>query len=113
MIRWDEKEKNIDVFRYYKALIALRKSSALFRIRTCEELDGKLHFHGGDPICFELNGGGECYFVVLNRHCEDRWVNLPGGKFYKRLDENGRPDYRCFEGGVQIPRISCAVFKRL
>jgi pullulanase len=113
-IRWDEKEKNLDVFKYYKALIALRKSSPLFRMRTSEELDEKLHFHDrGDVIAWELCGDGETYFAVLNRNCEDRWVNLPGGRFYKRLDENGRPDYSYFEGSVCIPRISCAVFKKL
>jgi pullulanase len=114
MIRWDEKEKNLDVFMYYKALIALRKSSPLFRMRTSEELDRNLHFHNcGDSIGFELNGGEECYFIVLNPNREERWVNLPRGKFYKRLNENGKPDYTKYENSALIPRISCAVYKRL
>jgi pullulanase len=113
-IRWDEKEKNYDVFLYYKALIALRKSSHLFRMRTSEELDRMLHFHEcGDVIAYELADENECYFLVLNRHHEERWVNLPYGRFYKRLDDCGVPDYGIYEGNIRIPRISCAVFKRI
>ncbi|MGN0633471.1 MAG: type I pullulanase [Oscillospiraceae bacterium] len=116
MIRWDEKEKNFDIFTYYKALIALRRSSPLFRMRTSEQLDSRLFFHDrGELIAYELsdNESGENYFIIINRFCEDRWADLPGGVYYKRLDENGRPDYRRFSGSVMIPRISCAVFKRL
>lgn len=114
MIRWVNKENNIDIFKYYKALIALRKSSALFRLRTSEELDERLHFlNAGDLIAYELKGGEECYVIALNPYGDDRWVNLPNGGFYKRLDDGGRPDYSRYEGGVQIPRISCAVFKRI
>lgn len=114
MIKWEDKEKNLDVFMYYKALIALRKSSRLFRMRTSEELDAHLHFHNaGDIIAYELSDEQEYYFIVLNHRSEDRWVNLPGGRFYKRLDAVGKPDYSYYEGNVQIPRISCAVFKRL
>lgn len=114
MIRWEDKEKNLDVFMYYKALIALRKSSRLFRMRTSEELDAHLHFHNsGDIIAYELADGHECYFIALNPRAEDRRVNLPNGRFYKRLDDGGKPDYSYYEGNVQIPRISCAVFKRI
>lgn len=114
MIKWEDKEKNLDVFMYYKALIALRKSSPLFRMRTSEELDAHLHFYNaGDIIAYELADESECYFIVLNQRTEDRWVNLPNGRFYKRLNDIGKPDYKYYEGNVQIPRISCAVFKKV
>lgn len=114
MIRWEQKAENIDVFEWYKALIALRRSSKLFRLRTCEELDAHLHFHdGGDIIVFELSNDEEFYLVILNHRSEDRTVALPHGSFYKRLGDDGKPEHRRTEGSVTVPRISCAVYKRL
>lgn len=114
MIRWEQKEENLDVFLWYKALIALRRSSKLFRLRSCEELDRHLHFHGNsDIVVFELVNDEECYLVAFNHRNEDRVIALPQGVFYKRIGEDGRPDYTRAEGSVTVPRISCAVYKRL
>lgn len=113
-IRWDRKYEHIDVFRYYKALIALRKSSKLFRMRDSEQLDRHLYFHNcSDIVCYELVDDRECYFIALNNRHEERTVQLPNGVFYRRLDKSGRPDYHRCSGTVQVPRLSCAVFKRL
>lgn len=114
MIKWEDKAKNIDVFKYYKALIALRKSSHLFRMRTSDEMERSLYFHeGGDVIAFELVDDKECYFIMLNPQDSERWVNLPCGEFYLRLDENGNPDYSVRRSGnACVPRLSCAVYKR-
>ncbi len=115
MIRWDEKKKNLDVFSYYKALIALRKSSPLFRMRTSEELDEHLFFHdnGDDVITYELYSKDECYLIALNPQNEKKTVNLPNGVFYCRLNDEGKPVYKNVYGNVTVPRISCAVFKRI
>lgn len=43
-LRWDLKAKNIDVFNYYKALIALRKNHPAFRLETAQEVIDKLSF---------------------------------------------------------------------
>lgn len=113
-IRWTEKEKNADVFRYYKALIALRRSSPLFRMRTCEEMDEKLFFHNcGGVIAWELRGADERYFIVLNPHRDTQRVRLPEGAFYRRLNEEGKPVYSKICGEQEVPAISCAVFKEL
>lgn len=114
MIRWEQKKENYDVFLWYRALIALRRSSPLFRMRTCEELDAHLHFHNNtDIIAFELAGTDETYFVIFNHRRDERYVCLPHGRFYKRLGEDGKPEYKRVEGSVRVPPISCAVYKRL
>lgn len=114
MIRWEQKAENIDVFLWYKALIALRRSSRLFRLRSCEEMDRHLHFHdNNDIIVFELVNDEECYLVAFNHRTDERTVTLPQGVFYKRLGEDGRPDYTRVEGSAKVAGISCAVFKRL
>ena len=113
-IRWEEKEKNYDVFRWYRALIMLRKSSPLFRMRTPEELDAHLHFHdNNDIVAFELVNAEECYFVIFNNRREDRQINLPHGVFYERLGESCKPVYKAAEGSVCVPPLSCVVYKRL
>lgn len=113
-IRWDEKLKHLNVFKYYKSLIALRKSSKLFRLRTPEELDEHLFFHdNNDIIAYELFSEAESYFVVLNNRTEERNIPLPNGRFYLRLDENGKPNYKISSGNISIPRLSCAVYKRI
>jgi pullulanase len=38
-IRWDWKVRNMDVFNYYKDLIALRKAHPAFRMSTWQEID--------------------------------------------------------------------------
>lgn len=113
-IRWDDKEKNIDVFRCYRALISLRKSSGLFRMRTPEELDAHLHFYdNNDIVTYELSDSEEFYFVIFNNRREERWIDLPQGKFYLRLGEESRPVYRTVEGRVRVAPISCVVYKKL
>lgn len=114
MIRWERKHENIDVFRFYKALIALRKSSELFRMNECEQLEKHLYFHEAEGIiAYELADENECYFVVLNNRFEERGADLPNGVFYIRLNENGSPVYKRYSGRVSVSPLSCTVFKRL
>ena len=115
MIRWSRKAENKDIFNWYRALISLRRSSRLFRMRTCEEMDAHLFFHGDtDIIACQLTDGEECYFMIFNHRTEERTVSLPQGVFYKRLGEECRPDYlNKYENTVTVPPISCTVYKRL
>lgn len=114
MIRWERKHENIGIFKYYKGLIALRKSSPLFRMSSPEQLEAHLYFHDtGDIIAYELVDEKECYFIVMNNKTDQRWANLPNGVFYKRLDENGRPIYQRYSGSISVPPLSCEVYKRL
>ena len=84
-------------------------------MRTCEEMDAHLFFHGDtDIIACQLTDGEECYFMIFNHRTEERTVSLPQGVFYKRLGEECRPDYlNKYENTVTVPPISCTVYKRL
>jgi pullulanase len=48
MINWDLKRANIDIFNYYKGLIALRKEHPVFRMETREEVLANLEFLDDD-----------------------------------------------------------------
>ncbi|MCD8095629.1 MAG: type I pullulanase [Ruminococcus sp.] len=114
MIRWERKALYKDVFKYYKALIALRKSSWLFRMSSSEDMNKHLYFHdNGDVISFELVCDVECYFVVLNPQPDSRHCNLPNGEFYTRLTPDGMVSYSKLSGSIEASRISCTVFKRI
>ena len=115
-IKWDRKKQYHDVFSYYKALIRLRKSSPLFRMSTKEEVGEHLKFlDTGDYnfIVFKLEDDKECFVVALNPYEEQKNLYLPEGKFYLRLDKDGKMNKFAAEGRVTCPPISCSVYKKI
>ncbi|NLZ46144.1 MAG: type I pullulanase [Clostridiales bacterium] len=79
-IKWGRKAEYFDVFRYYKALIKLRKSSKLFRLSTKEDVERCLRFeYHDDPnlICFSLRDEDECFYIIINPTQEFREVWVP------------------------------------
>ena len=115
-IKWNTKKDNYEVFSYYKALIRLRKSSPLFRLSTKEEVASYLHFlDTGDYnfIMFKLENDKECYIIALNPYSEDRYFNLPQGRFYLRLDESGKMNKFAVEGSVVCPALSAVAYKKI
>lgn len=115
-IRWNEKKENIDVFNYYKMLIRLRKNNPLFRLKTKEEVDRCLQFMDtGDNnfIVYKLEDEENCLIVAINPYTETRNVNLPEGRFYTRLNEQGKMNKFPIRGNINVPPISAMVFKRI
>lgn len=115
-VKWNEKAENIEVFRYYKALINLRKNSPLLRLRTKEDVGRCLKFHDtGDNnlIAYSLENETEGLFIVFNPYDEEKWVNVPEGKYYIRLNGNGKMNKFPLSGGLKIPPISAIVLKKI
>lgn len=114
-IKWGRKQEYKEVFDFYKALIKLRKSSHLFRLSTKGDVDAHLEFlDSGDWnfVVYKLEDENECYVVALNPHTENKYFNLPWGRFYRCLDENGRMNGNLEEGNVCCPALTAVVFKR-
>lgn len=88
-INWDNKTSHKDVFDYYKALIALRKSHAAFRIPTQEMIQEHLHFLDSVPanvVAYTLNDhvNGEMWkdiLVIYNGNRKAVKVNIPEGSW--------------------------------
>jgi len=61
-IDWSLKKENADTFAYYRDLIALRRAHPLFRLRTREEIEQRVHLMIDVPtprcIAFALDGRG-------------------------------------------------------
>ena len=115
-VKWYEKLENIDVFRYYKALIRLRRNNRLFRLRSKEEVSTCMRFlNTGDDnlIAYRLEDEYDSIICVFNPYNEERHFLLPEGRFFIRLDAEGRMDKLPVEGDMAIPAISAMVFKRI
>ena len=114
-VRWDRKVRYADVFRYYKALIALRKSSTLFRLSMKWEVEQKLSFwrkNDSQFVIFSLFDQSESFVVAFNPYQEDKYFDLPEGSWQLRLDADGNSHSEQVGGNVCCPGISCVVYKR-
>lgn len=86
-IKWDTKTDNIDVYNYYKGLIAFRKAHPALRMATTEEVQNNLTFVEGleaNVVAYEIknapNGeSAEGIFVIHNANKQDITVTLPNG----------------------------------
>ena len=83
-VRWSDKTKFIDVFRYYKGLIELRKSHPAFRMVSPEMVNKKLNVfeESNNIVAFELsdNANGDIWnniIVIYNGNRDKKSVRLP------------------------------------
>lgn len=115
-VKWYKKKKYEDVFTYYRAVINLRKSHYLFRMSDKEEVARKLTFiDTGDWnfIEFMLKDDRDCFVIFLNPYTESRHIHLPEGKFYLRLDDQGKTNKFPVSGEIVCPPISAMVYKKV
>jgi pullulanase len=95
MLRWENKEKYLDLFKYYKGLINLRKEHPMFRMKSAAEVNANLHFLDrdlgidlpGNTIAYHLsrgNSGDEWseVLVIFNPSSHEVTLKIPG-KGYK------------------------------
>jgi len=66
---WDRKVRHLDVFHYYKGLIALRKNHSAFRMNTAEQIRKSLEFISDTP----KNTVG---FILKNYANYDNWKDI-------------------------------------
>jgi pullulanase len=105
-IDWSLKAENIDLFRYYQGLIALRKAHPAFHMGDADLVRANLHFLpvAEGAVAYQLNGAAvgdtwKTIVVVLNGQTKAVKVTLPEGEF----------NYACAEG--ECPAANTAVVK--
>ena len=91
-IKWDDlnKPEYMDVYEYYKGLIAFRKAHPALRLMTAAEVDANVTPVTGLPanvVAYKINGGvnGEAangIFAAFNASKSDATVNLPAGTWH-------------------------------
>lgn len=115
-IKWNEKRDNIDVFNYHKMLIRLRKNNPLFKLRTKEQVGKHIKFldtWDKNFIAYCLTDENTQIIVAFNPYNEQRTLHLPEGRFYIRLNENGKMNKFPIKENVVIPPISAMVLKKV
>jgi pullulanase len=101
-INWSNKDKNLEVFNYYKSLIELRKNHPAFRMPTNAIIQENILFlqmgiEGLIAYVISNNANGDKWnriLVMLNGSTADRFVSLPDGDWTlvadgSQVNENG------------------------
>lgn len=92
-IKWDEKTDYIDIYNYYKGLIAFRKEHDLLRMETTLEVQNNLTFMEDLPenvVGYTLNNvsdhKSETIIVIYNANKESIAVDIPKGDWSVYVD---------------------------
>ena len=64
-------------------------------------------------IAYRLEDENDTLIVVFNPYIEERHFLLPEGRFYIRLNDQGKINKFPISGDVMIPPISAMVFKKV
>ncbi len=118
-IKWDNKGNTMEVYDYYKGLIALRKAHPAFCMTTTEDVQNNITFQNvGDSnvVAYTINNSpnsekAESIFVAYNANKEDITLELPEGKWnlYVNGETAGTEVLYSVSGAVTISPISAVV----
>ncbi|HSL86656.1 MAG TPA: hypothetical protein VK861_06950, partial [Bacteroidales bacterium] len=99
-LNWNMKTANIDVFNYYKGLIALRQKYAAFRMRTPEEIrenlvfytpekHAPLHVNSRNIVSYLLKDtdSGKTFLVAFNGGAMNYDLMIPGANWHVLVDK--------------------------
>lgn len=131
-IKWQWKKDHLDVFTYYKGLIALRKAHPIFRMKTREDVAANLKFFDDQmgiavpPKCvgYELTAGatGDAWsevLVLLNPNPMEVTFTIPDGDWTIVVDDDEAGTVPCKTGPsgvsgkkVPVPRTSAMVLHK-
>lgn len=79
-MKYDELEKNKDLYEFYQGLIAFRKAHEGLRLGTTEEVQNCVHFIDGlpkDVVAFTVTTEEETLFVAYNANPKAVTIDLP------------------------------------
>lgn len=114
-IAWQDKSVNIDVYNYYKGLIAFRKAYDGLRLQTAEEINESLHFMTGLPanvVAYTISNvenSKDELLIIYNANEEDIRMTIPEGEWDVYVDASGAgtDKVETISGGViTVERIS-------
>jgi pullulanase len=119
-VDWTLKRDHIELYKYVRDAIALRKAHPMFRLRTRSQVQSRLHFveNGNrDVLMYTLDGEGvpgeswKRVCIALNSsNTNDAVVIPPGNSWNVAMDGEGAvAEPRIVSGKVTLPRKSGAV----
>jgi len=110
-IDWSLKARNHGLFTYVRDLIALRKEHPLFRLKTREDIQARLHFlQTATGLAYEIDGASlpgeqsrEALVIVNPDNANPMEMPLPSGDWEAAIDENGATMGNTFSDAVRVP----------
>ncbi len=118
-IKWNQKSENINVFKYYKDLIAIRKKYPQLRLSKREDVEKNMRFFDtGDSsiIGFTLTNdqleNKSVIAILLNPYTNVRTANLPEGEYAVISNSDGEDESKSnkkVSGQVQLDAISALI----
>lgn len=115
-LKWDKKGTVIDVYDYYKGLIAFRKAHRALRMKTAGEIRNNLSFMsaGANVVAYtitEKEGASEYITVIYNANKNTVCVTLPGGiwDIYVNDEKAGCESLGTVEGTATVNGISAMI----
>jgi pullulanase len=111
-IKWDEKTANLDVYEYYKGLIAFRKQNPALRLKTADEIRQKLTFIDNNIknlVAYRV----EDIIVIFNSNKQSIGLNLPSGEWniYVNGDKAGTAILGTLQGIATVTGLSAMLLK--
>ncbi|MBQ4530673.1 MAG: type I pullulanase [Lachnospiraceae bacterium] len=121
-IKWENKGNTIDVYNYYKGLIALRKAHPAFRMTTTQEVQDNLTFletKDEKTVAYTINNSpngenAESIFVAYNANTEEVVLELPEGKWnvYVNGEKSGTEIIDTVSETITVSPISAVVLMK-
>lgn len=117
-IKWNRKSEFIDVYNYYKGLIALRKAHTAFRFPTKELIGKNMNFFSRLPqkvVGFSLTGDCSLEEIIVFLNPNNYDINLYAfGKYnvYADGDKAGTEPLYTVEGDYSVKAYSIIVLGR-
>lgn len=114
-IDWRRKKKYADLCAYYRGLIALRKVTPEFRLRSAAEIRRRLTFLSGAPagvVAYRVAGVRRTLVVILNANRRAVQVDVPDAQWSVLVDakQAGTKPIRTIAGGnLHIEPVSALV----
>ena len=121
-IKWENKGNTIEVYNYYKGLIALRKAHPAFRMTTTKEVQDNLTFldtTDTKTVAYTIDNSpngekAESIFVAYNANNEEVVLELPEGKWnlYVNGEKAGTEIIETVSKTVTVSPISAVVLMK-
>ncbi len=118
-IKWNQKAENLSVFKFYKALIDLRKKHPQFRLSRREDVEASFKFFDtgdcniiGYSLTDTEGDEREELIILFNPYDESRKVKIPDGEYSVILNSLGEDESasgEIFKNSFEMEQISASV----
>lgn len=116
-IHWNQKEENMDMFKYYQGLIAFRKSVRGLHLITKEEVEESISFVKSDlgVVAYTITTKDEVLYICYNSNKKQVEMELPKGEFDIYVNDKlaGTKALGTVQDKIVVEPVSAVVLKKI